>query len=91
MSVARSARSAGETESPSTVSIFSRMTPDALFRMLHKGLVFAVQVAHEMLGALGQLQHRLDADDLAGGCRHRGKLLRQQAQIPQMFTVGWAW
>ncbi len=39
---------------------------------MHKGLVFAVQIAHEMLGALGQLEQRLCADDLAGRCRLRG-------------------
>lgn len=55
---------------------------------VHKGLVLPVEVAHEVLGALGQPQHRLQTDDLAGCRRYRGKLLRQQAQIPQMFTVG---
>ena len=53
---------------------------------MHKGFVFPVQVAHKMLGALGQPQHRFDADDLAGG-RHRGGAPGQQAQIAQMFTV----
>lgn len=31
-----------------------------------KGLVFTVQVAHKMFGALGQLEQSLCADDLAG-------------------------
>ena len=48
---------------------------------VHKGLVFAVQVAHEMLRTFGQLEQRLCADDLAGSCRLRGVISGQQGQV----------
>ena len=53
---------------------------------VHKGLVLAVQVAHEMLGALGQLEQRLCADDLAGSCRLRGVISGQQGQVLQIIA-----
>ena len=53
---------------------------------VHKGFVLAVQVAHEMLGALGQLEQRLIADDLAGGRRLRGVISGQQGQILQIIA-----
>ena len=53
---------------------------------VHKGLVFAVQVAHEMLRALGQLEQRLCADDLAGSCRLRRVISGQQGQVLQIIA-----
>ena len=53
---------------------------------MHKGLIFAVQIAHEMLGALGQLEQRLCADDLTGRCRLRGVVPGKQGQILQVIT-----
>ena len=53
---------------------------------VHKGFVLAVQVAHEMLGALGQLEQRLCADDLAGSCRLRGVISGQQGQVLQVVA-----
>ena len=49
-----------------------------------KGLVLPVQVAHEMLGALGQLEQGLGADDLAGGRRLGRVVPGQQVQIFQI-------
>ena len=48
---------------------------------MYKCLILAVKVTHEMLGAFGQLQQCLGADDLA--CRRclRGVIPCQQAQI----------
>ena len=53
---------------------------------MHKGFVFAVQIAHEMLGAFGQLEQCLRADDLAGRCRLRGVVPGKQGQILQVLT-----
>ena len=53
---------------------------------MHKGLIFAVQIAHEMLSALGQLEQRLCADDLAGSCRLRGVISGQQGQVLQVVA-----
>ena len=39
---------------------------------MYKGFVFAVQIAHKMLGTLGQLEQSLGADDLAGRRSLRG-------------------
>ena len=47
-------------------------------------LVFPVQVAHKVLGALGQLEQRLGADDLAGGGRLGRIVPCQKAQILQI-------
>ena len=52
---------------------------------MYKRLMLTVQITHKMLGALGQAQQRLNADDLAGGCGHRLVFLGKQAQIAQMF------
>ena len=52
---------------------------------MYKRLMFTVQVAHKMLGAFGQTQQSLDADDLTGGGRHGLIFLRKQAQVAQMF------
>ena len=53
---------------------------------VHKGLVLAVQVAHKVLGALGQLEQRLCADDLAGSCRLRRVISGQQGQVLQIIA-----
>ena len=39
---------------------------------MYKGFVFAVQIAHKMLGTLGQLEQSLGTDDLAGRRSLRG-------------------
>ena len=52
-------------------------------------LVLSVQVAHKVLGALGQPGDGFDADDLAGGRRHGGELPGQHPQIAQVFLVVW--
>ena len=46
-----------------------------------EGLVFAVEVAHEVLGALGQAQHGGDIDDLGVQRLPGGKLLGEQVQV----------
>ena len=51
-----------------------------------EGFIFAVQVAHEVLGALGQLEQCLCADDLAGRRRLGRVVPRQQRQIFQMIS-----
>ena len=53
---------------------------------VHKGLVFAVQIAHKVLRALGQLEQRLRADDLAGSRRLRGVISGKQGQIFQIIA-----
>ena len=53
---------------------------------MHKGFVLAVQVTHEMLRALGQLEQRLIADDLAGSSSLRGVISGQQGQIFQIIA-----
>ena len=50
-----------------------------------KGLVFTVQVAHKMFGALGQLEQGLGADDLTGSGCLRGVIPCQQGEIFQMI------
>jgi len=51
---------------------------------MHKSFILAVQVAHEVLGAFGQLEQCLCADDLAGGRCLRGVVPGQKAQIFQV-------
>ena len=51
-----------------------------------KGFVFAVQVAHEMFGALGQLEQSLCADDLAGRRSLRRVIPREQGQIFEVIA-----
>ena len=53
---------------------------------VHKSFVFAVQVAHEVFRALGQLEQGLRADDLAGRCRLRWVIPREQGQVFQVVT-----
>ena len=52
---------------------------------MYERFVLAVQVTHEVLGALGQTEQGLNADDLAGRGGHGLVFLRQQAQIAQML------
>ena len=51
---------------------------------MYERLVLTVQVAHEVLGAFGQLEQCLCADDLAGGRCLRGVVPGQKAQIFQV-------
>ena len=51
-----------------------------------KGFVFAVQVAHEMFGALGQLEQGLCTDDLAGRRSLRRVIPREQGQIFEVIA-----
>ena len=51
---------------------------------MYERLVLTVQVAHEVLGAFGQLEQCLCADDLAGGRCLRGIVPGQKAQIFQV-------
>ena len=53
---------------------------------MDKGFVFAVQVAHEMFGAFGQLEQSLCADDLAGRRSLRGVIPREQGQIFEVIA-----
>ena len=55
---------------------------------VEKGFVFAVQIAHEMLGALGQPEQGFNADDLAGGGRDGGKFFGKQLHVPQLLAAG---
>ena len=56
---------------------------------MYKRFMLAVQVAHKMLGALGQAQQCLNADDLAGRGGHGLVFLGKQAQIAQMLVGIW--
>ena len=51
---------------------------------MYERLVLTVQVAHDVLGAFGQLEQCLCADDLAGGRGLRGVVPGQKAQILQV-------
>ena len=51
-----------------------------------KSLILAVQVTHKVFRPLGQLEQSLCADDLAGCCRLRGVIPRQQGQIFQVVS-----
>ncbi len=53
---------------------------------MDKGFVFAVQVAHEMFGALGQLEQGLCTDDFAGRRSLRGVIPREQGQIFEVIA-----
>ena len=53
----------------------------AVVEDMQERLVFTVQVAHEMLGALGQVEDCLQVDDLGEHRLLRGKMLREQAQV----------
>ncbi len=47
----------------------------AVIQDVQERLVFAMEVAHEVLGALGQVQDRLEIDDLGENRLLRGKVL----------------
>ena len=53
---------------------------------VHKGFILAVQITHEVLRSLGQLEQRLIADDFAGSCCLRGVISGQQGQILQIIA-----
>ena len=53
---------------------------------MHKSFILAVQVAHEVLGALGQLEQCLRADDLAGCRRLRRIIPREQGQVLEIIA-----
>ena len=53
----------------------------AVVENMQERLVFTVQIAHEMLGALGQVEDCLQVDDLGKHRLLRGKMLREQAQV----------
>ena len=51
-------------------------------------LIFTVKVAHEVLGPLGELEQRLNPDDLAGRRRDGGVFLGQQVHIAKLLGAG---
>ena len=53
---------------------------------MYESVCFAVQVAHKVLGALGQAEDGLQMDDFAACRAHIGVLQRKQTQI--FLTVG---
>ncbi len=53
---------------------------------MHKSFILAVQVAHEVLGTLGQLEQCLRADDLAGRRRLRRIIPREQGQVLEIIA-----
>ena len=53
----------------------------AVVEDVHEGLVLAVEVAHEVLGALGQVENSLQVDDLGERRLLVGKLLREQREV----------
>ena len=59
----------------------------AVVEDVHKGFVLAVHVAHEMLGALGQVENGREVNDLGKRGLLGGKLSRQQAQILEVLRV----
>ena len=60
--------------------------PGGVVHDVGKGLRLAVEIAHEVLGALGQLEDGLQVDDLAAGAGDGGVLPGQQGEILQVFT-----
>ena len=60
--------------------------PGGRVQNVDKGFVFAVQVAHEMFGALGQLEQGLCTDDLAGRRSLRRVIPREQGQIFEVIA-----
>ena len=53
----------------------------AVVQDVQERLVLAVQVAHEMLGALGQVEDCLQVDDLSEDGLLRGELLGKKTQV----------
>ena len=52
---------------------------------VQEGFVFTVNIRHEMLGALGQIQHGPELDDLRTGGLDGRVLFAQQLQVVQLF------
>ena len=52
---------------------------------MQEGFVFAVDVGHEMFGALGQIQNGPKIDDFGACSLNSGILLGKQPQIVQLF------
>ena len=59
----------------------------AVVEDMHEGLVLAMQVAHKMLGALGQVEDGREIDDLGERGLLGGELSRQQAQILEVLRI----
>ena len=57
--------------------------PRAVVQDVHEGLVLTVQIAHEVLGALGEVQDGLQVDDLGEDGLLGGELLGQERQVLQ--------
>ena len=56
-----------------------------------EGQVLAVDVAHEVLGALGEVELCLKVDDLGVGLAHGGKLTREEAEVAKVLGCGIGW
>ena len=50
----------------------------AVVEDVHEGFVFAMQITHKVFGSLGQIENRLQVDDLGEDGLLIGKLLREQ-------------
>ena len=50
---------------------------------MQEGILFTVDVGHEVLRAFGQLEDGLQLDDLGGGRLHGGVLGGKQPQVTQ--------
>ena len=59
----------------------------AVVEDVHEGFVFAMQVAHKVLGALGQVEDGREIDDLGKRGLLGGELSRQQAQILEVLRI----
>ena len=55
--------------------------PRAVVEDVQERLVLAVDVAHEVLGALGEVENRLEVDDLGERRLLRGEALREQLEV----------
>lgn len=54
----------------------------AVVENVGKGLVLPMDIAHKMLGSLGQRQNGLQIDEFGANFLHRAKFLGQKPQIP---------
>ena len=52
---------------------------------VEEGVVLAVDIGHEMLGALGQVQNGVEPHQLLAGCLNGGVLLGQHPQITELL------
>lgn len=59
----------------------------AVVEDVHKGFVFAMHIAHKMLGALGQVEDGREVDDFGKCGLLGGELSRQQAQILEVLRI----